>query len=834
DGGERRERSESATVKPKPHSSVESAWSFLMHLEEEAAQGRGKNGDEEEEEEAEGAGKDVPENHQLLHLNDGAKLVIAMVGKPARGKTFLAAKIQRYLEWLGYKVKHVETVQVRRKMFGKVEPDDFFDPNSVEMTEHRTAAQKESLKTAVEWLQDGGQVVIYDATNSTRTRRDWVSDYISENLIDKTENATVMSHRVLWLESFCEDSEQIVQNFLELRKKNPEFTEHKDLSTEEAVSKFMDKLKFYDAEYEALDGEKEDRCFIKLTDFGKSLTVNKVQGFLESKLVSFCMNIHTKPRVIILVRHGQSEYNLQDRIGGDPNLTEAGFDFGKNLAKFIEENAHNGIHPVDPNLDFRSSSSSNGNGEHAAAKDAKGELANGDKEKNPFAFVPSEDLYVWTSNLKRTRQTVKHVKCRANVQWVSLAEIDAGMCECMTYNDFREQLAIQYMKRQRNKAAWRYPGGESYIDVKRRLEPVIFELERQQKPVLVCAHRAVLRCLYSYFCGIPVKRAPFLPFPLHTALVLTPTSDGWTEDRFPIEPNVGDLGAHEQDVEAAAAKIKKTQAKKRRLAQQEFEQQQQKKNVEAFRAPKYELEQYPTSAHIAARILYAADSVFDDVQDKAVLDLGCGTGMLAIAAQIMGSGFTAGIDLDQEALQVAEENVEDMQVDVDLMHGDVTRLPFRPASFDTVVMNPPFGTRNKGVDVRFLEAALASTRGAVYSLHKSSTRDFLKKKALDEWRVSFEVVAQLRFNIPRMYKFHRKESADVAVDLIRLCKAAPETPAEAIDSSTATQLPAQPPPTPPATPAADASAADASAADAPGNVEPKAAPAPALTTDASV
>ena len=130
---------------------------------------------------------------------------------------------------------------------------------------------------------------------------------------------------------------------------------------------------------------------------------------------------------------------------------------------------------------------------------------------------------------------------------------------------FKEKLATQYMKRQLNKATWRYPGGESYLDVKSRLEPVIFELERQRKPIVICAHRAVLRCLYSYFVGISIKQAPFLPFPLHTALVLTPTSSGWREDRIPIEPNVGDLGAHEQDVQAAASKIIKSQAKKRRL-----------------------------------------------------------------------------------------------------------------------------------------------------------------------------------------------------------------------------------------------------------------------------
>jgi len=516
----------------------------LLHLEDEDCS---KVNDEEIGNEAveksEITSADIPVDDQLLHLNDGAKLIICMVGKPARGKTYLGAKIQRYLSWLGYKAKHVETVEVRRKMFGKVEPDDFFDPNSIEMTEQRQAAQEHALKQAVEWLQDGGQVVIYDATNSTKTRRKWATDFIQTNLKDKTELDSVVSHRILWVESVCEDKDLIVQNFLQLRKKNPEFTEYKGLDEKQAVAKFLDKLKFYDREYETLDAGKEELSFLKLNDFGKSLTVQGIQGYLESKLVSFCMNIHTEPRTIILVRHGQSEYNIQDRIGGDPALTKVGAEFGKNLAKYIEEQGPNGLREVDPDNEPRKNSD----------------------DRNCYSFDPARDLLVWSSNLRRTVQTIKGVKCRAHVPWAALAEIDAGVCECMTYADFREKLPAQYVKRQRNKAMWRYPGGESYMDVKRRLEPVIFELERQRRPVLICAHRAVLRCLYSYFVGIGITTAPFLPFPLHTALVLTPGCKGWREHRVALPPNVGDLGAHEKDVQAAAKKIIKSKAKRRRL-----------------------------------------------------------------------------------------------------------------------------------------------------------------------------------------------------------------------------------------------------------------------------
>mmetsp|Transcript_19966 Transcript_19966/g.39212 ORF Transcript_19966/g.39212 Transcript_19966/m.39212 type:complete len:267 (-) Transcript_19966:1249-2049(-) len=201
--------------------------------------------------------------------------------------------------------------------------------------------------------------------------------------------------------------------------------------------------------------------------------------------------------------------------------------------------------------------------------------------------------------------------------------------------------------------------------------------------------------------------------------------------------------------------------------------------VEAFREPRWDLEQYPTSAHIASRILYTADQTYGDIEDKTVLDLGCGTCMLSIAAQVLGSAYTLGVDLDPNALEVAVDNIEEMEVDIDLLNANIlsSDLPLPDASFDTVVMNPPFGTRTKGADVQFLETALRLSKHAVYSLHKSSTRAFLERKATKDWGVSFEVIAQLRFDIPKMYKFHKKQTADVMVDLIRLCK--PNAPAEA-------------------------------------------------------
>ncbi|XP_058213784.1 uncharacterized protein LOC131325501 isoform X3 [Rhododendron vialii] len=86
----------------------------------------------------------------------------------------------------------------------------------------------------------------------------------------------------------------------------------------------------------------------------------------------------------------------------------------------------------------------------------------------------------------------------------------------------------------------------------------------------------------------------------------------------------------------------------------------------------------------------------------------------------------------------------------------------------TVVMNPPFGTRKKGADMDFLCAALKIASQAVYSLHKTTTREHVKRTALRDYNAkSAEVLCELRFDVPQLYKFHKKKEVDIAVDLWR-------------------------------------------------------------------
>lgn len=194
--------------------------------------------------------------------------------------------------------------------------------------------------------------------------------------------------------------------------------------------------------------------------------------------------------------------------------------------------------------------------------------------------------------------------------------------------------------------------------------------------------------------------------------------------------------------------------------------------VDVFEKPKVDLEQYPTTPHIAAHMLYTIDSTFGDIEGKLVGDLGCGCGVLSIGSCMLGSAMTIGFDVDGDALEIAARNCAEFEIQTcGLIQGDVEQIALCNRwrkTFDTIIMNPPFGTKNnRGIDLKFLQQAISMSNTAVYSLHKTATREHIKKKAC-EWGVKLEVLAELRFDLAASYKFHRKKTVDIEVDFIRI------------------------------------------------------------------
>ncbi|CAH1784417.1 unnamed protein product [Owenia fusiformis] len=392
-----------------------------------------------------------------------APTVIVMVGLPARGKTYISKKLARYLNWIGINTRVFNVGEYRRQATSDT-LEDFFNPHNPKAEAVRKKCAQAALEDMCRWLQnEEGEVGVFDATNTTRARRKMIYDHCA---IDQCM-------RVFFVESICDDEEIIEANIREVKVTSPDY---KDMNKDEAITDFLQRIDHYQENYVPLD-EKCDKnySFIKIFNQGERFLVNKVAGHIQSRVVYYLMNIHVLPRTIYLTRHGESEMNLQGRIGGDSDLSHRGKQFANALSKFVEE------------------------------------------EK-------IESLTVWTSQMKRTGQTAAGVRA-PKMAWKALNEIDAGVCEEMTYEEIQEKYPHEFAMRDQDKYHYRYPKGESYQDLVARLEPVIMELERQENVLVVC-HQAVARCLLAYFLDKNADELPYLRVPLHTVVKLTPIAYG--------------------------------------------------------------------------------------------------------------------------------------------------------------------------------------------------------------------------------------------------------------------------------------------------------------------
>ncbi len=413
-----------------------------------------------------------------LHQPQPAKLALVMVGLPARGKTYTARKIARYLAWLGYRSRVFNVGNYRRAQVGAQQPASFFDPENPDALTARKDAARAALDDLLGWLEEGGDVAIYDATNSTVRRRRWVHDRLRSAGVE-----------TVFVEFICEDPEIIEANIRETKVTSPDYA---GLDPDTAVQDFRARIAHYERAYEPMDTDRVS--YIKLIDVNRRLVTHDIRGYLPGRVVFFLMNLHIVPRTIWLTRHGESDFNLQGRIGGDAGLTEAGAVYARSLRDFID------------------------------------------------ARVGTAPLEVWTSSLRRSLATAEALD-RPYTSWRALDEIGAGQYDGLTYAEIATRFPEEHAARQADKLRYRYPRGESYQDVMQRLEPVLLELERQQDPVLVISHQAVMRALYGYFLDVAPGDIPHLDIPLHTVMAVTPKAYGAEVRRFPLAPAVPDSGS---------------------------------------------------------------------------------------------------------------------------------------------------------------------------------------------------------------------------------------------------------------------------------------------------
>ena len=182
-------------------------------------------------------------------------------------------------------------------------------------------------------------------------------------------------------------------------------------------------------------------------------------------------------------------------------------------------------------------------------------------------------------------------------------------------------------------------------------------------------------------------------------------------------------------------------------------------------SPSYE--QYSTPPDLAATILFDAFQA-GDVAGKLIADLGCGTGVFAIGAAMLGAAEVFAFDIDHAVLEVAEKNKIAL---LDKRGADRVRFEQRDildvhGKFDTVFQNPPFGAQSRNADVPFLVKAI-EIGNVIYTIHQISTMEFVTSKVRE---LGCEIVYAKRFKyrMPWMFNFHTKAHRDFELILYKL------------------------------------------------------------------
>lgn len=501
-----------------------------------------------------------------------AKLVIVMVGLPARGKSYVTKKLCRYLNWQQHGARIFNVGNTRRKANQNVGPSNQPLPdsslnvgmftNSKSNTHHLSSIQENAPSPCQDPSDAGtlpdiapnlqldekqdkpsnGQSADFFSPDNPETyalREKWAMDTLEElldyvldgngsaGILDAT-NTTITRRRrvldrikersggrlkVLFLESICSNNALIESN-IRLKLSGPDY---KDVDTDVAIKDFVSRMHNYEKAYQTIGPEEEaddDFQYIKMIDVGRKVVCYNIKGFLAGQVVFFLLNFNLAERQIWITRHGESEDNATGRIGGDAPLTDRGRKFAAAASRFMRSQKKR----------FREMQL------QKHIDNVRILQRSGSEPTTPISEPEEPSFCVWTSMLRRSIETgdafsedVFDIK-----EMRMLNELGSGICDGMTYPEIKAKYPQEYASRMADKVQYRYPGpgGESYLDVINRLRPVIVEVERMTDNALIIGHRVVCRVLLAYFMNLGREAIGDLDVPLHTLYCLEPKPYG--------------------------------------------------------------------------------------------------------------------------------------------------------------------------------------------------------------------------------------------------------------------------------------------------------------------
>lgn len=203
-------------------------------------------------------------------------------------KILTSSIVVRYLGWLSITAKCFNVGSYRRT--NTPQPNaSFFDTSNKEGERLRKAAAEAAVNDMCNWFRSPNNLIaILDATNSTKPRRRWIKERCDAEGIE-----------TLFVESKCDQEDLIMSNILEVKTTSPDY---QGQDPEEAARDFRERIRMYERVYETLDEDEADLTYCKIIDVGSQVIINRIQDYLQSRVVYYLMNLHIKPRSIWISR----------------------------------------------------------------------------------------------------------------------------------------------------------------------------------------------------------------------------------------------------------------------------------------------------------------------------------------------------------------------------------------------------------------------------------------------------------------------------------------------------------------------------------------------------
>jgi len=417
-------------------------------------------------------------NHTRNFFVSKVRLLVAMVGLPARGKSYTANKLTIFLQWLGIRTRVFNVGEYRRQILDKKsinQSAEFFEPGNDEAKKTREKLATDVLSQILAWLDEGGEVAIFDATNTTKERRTQIID---------TCNQHEPRVPVIFIENICDDPNVLAENFKQKILNSPDY---KGVPIQEATQDLRRRIHNYETVYRTI--EDDALTYIKIINLQSKVICNRVSGSIPQMLTGFLMSLHTQTRPIWFTRPVDCE--TIDPKNPKTLITATGERYAQRLADMIS--------------------------------------------KRLPARLKSK-LIIFTGTSTQALQTAKYIAGAIHVQTTSLNKMQTGECRDMSTKILQQKMPEIYKAWDADRFNYRFPGGESFSDLVQRLRQLVIELEQLVVPALVISHQAPIQALYCYFKGKDVQLGPLLAVPSHTVIELVSTQHGWNEKHFKLMP----------------------------------------------------------------------------------------------------------------------------------------------------------------------------------------------------------------------------------------------------------------------------------------------------------